>query len=129
MPGHKRNFYNEKLPFELDITEIDGFDNLQNPSGVIKQIEDKAAKLYGVNKALISVNGSTCGVLAAVKTLVNRGDRVLAARNCHSSVYHAIELFGLKPEYILPDYNEVCGLYTSVSADKIREALDKFRDV
>ena len=37
MPGHKRN---ERLfdgidPYKVDITEIDGFDNLHNPKGII----------------------------------------------------------------------------------------------
>lgn len=33
MPGHKRNakLLGDKLPYKLDITEIDSFDNLHNP--------------------------------------------------------------------------------------------------
>ena len=39
MPGHKRNTelgkeYNN--PFEIDITEISGFDNLHHPEGILK---------------------------------------------------------------------------------------------
>ena len=60
MPGHKRRFYNEKLPFELDITEINGFDNLQNPTGCIKAIEERAARLYDVKKAFISDEMQLC---------------------------------------------------------------------
>ncbi len=129
MPGHKRHFYNEKLPYELDITEIDGFDNLQNPSGCIKAVEDKAARLYDVKKAFISVNGSTGGVLAAVRSMTKRGDHVLVARNCHASVYHAIELLGLKPEYILPEYYEKCDLYAWVSAKQIENKLEEYGDI
>ena len=40
MPGHKRNTelgkeYNN--PFEIDITEISGFDNLHHPDGILKR--------------------------------------------------------------------------------------------
>lgn len=129
MPGHKRRFYNEKLPFELDITEIDGFDNLQNPTGCIKAIEERAARLYDVKKAFISVNGSTGGVLAAIRSMTKRGDRVLVARNCHASVYHAIELFGLKPEFILPEYYEKCDIYAWVCAKQIEKKLEEHGDI
>ena len=37
MPGHKRNkaMLNNSLPYEIDITEIDGFDNLHHPEEII----------------------------------------------------------------------------------------------
>ena len=55
MPGHKRRL-TEMLPdfpealqraARLDITEIDGFDNLHDPEGILKDAEEKAAALYG----------------------------------------------------------------------------------
>ena len=41
MPGHKRQMDFEILrdfpnPFSIDITEIDGFDNLHHPEGILK---------------------------------------------------------------------------------------------
>lgn len=51
MPGHKRRL-TEMLPdfpealqraARLDITEIDGFDNLHDPEGILKDAEEKAA--------------------------------------------------------------------------------------
>ena len=49
MPGHKRNteLLGSKLPYNIDITEIDGFDDLHNSQGVIKEIQEKAKKLFG----------------------------------------------------------------------------------
>ena len=40
MPGHKRNIRDGIFPYQLDLTEIDGFDNLHHPEGLIKKIED-----------------------------------------------------------------------------------------
>ena len=41
MPGHKRNaeFLNG-LPVDIDITEIDGFDNLHDMGGVLLDVPD-----------------------------------------------------------------------------------------
>lgn len=41
MPGHKRNpdTVNTDLPFDRDITEIEGFDNLHHPEGILKKAQ------------------------------------------------------------------------------------------
>ena len=48
MPGHKRNpdTVNTDLPFDRDITEIDGFDNLHHPEGILKKAQETAASVY-----------------------------------------------------------------------------------
>ena len=40
MPGHKRNtdIFSMSNPYGIDITEIDGFDNLHNADGIRKDI-------------------------------------------------------------------------------------------
>lgn len=65
MPGGKRNTEYASTS-ELDITEIDGFDNMHNADGIIKNASDRAAKLYGADKTLMLVNGSTAGILSAI---------------------------------------------------------------
>lgn len=52
MPGHKRQGAGA-LPqglAELDITEIEGFDNLHQPEGVIRQLQQYAADAYGAEE-------------------------------------------------------------------------------
>lgn len=127
MPGHKRNFKGS-FPYEIDITEIDGFDNLHDPEECIRSIEEKAAKLYRSKRAFLLVNGATCGILAAVKALTRRGDSVIVARNCHNSVHHAIELLGLNPEYYIPSPvhgDRMYNMYASVDPGKIDNLLNK----
>ena len=105
MPGHKRNkkFMEEDLPYEIDITEIEGFDDLHHCEGIIKQAQDRASRLYGAEETHFLVNGSTSGILSAIGGCTNRGDSILISRHCHKSVYHAVELFGLKPYYVYPE--------------------------
>lgn len=104
MPGHKRNteFMKEKLPYGIDITEIEGFDDLHHCRGILKEAQMRAADIYGAEETCFLVNGSTVGILSAIAGCTSRGDEILIARNCHKSVYHAVEMFGLRPVYIYP---------------------------
>lgn len=58
MPGHKRNeeLLGTKLPYDIDITEIDGFDDLHHPQGIIKEIEEKAKRLFQSKRSFLLVN-------------------------------------------------------------------------
>lgn len=49
MPGHKRNteLMGQGLPYGIDITEIDGFDDLHHADGILLELEQRIAKLYG----------------------------------------------------------------------------------
>ena len=76
----------------MDITEIDGFDNLHEPEGILKDAQLFAAELYHSEETAFIVNGSTAGLLAAIAGICRDGGEILAARNCHKAVYHAIEL-------------------------------------
>ena len=105
MPGHKRNAkIKMENPYQIDITEIDGFDNLHCPTEIIKEEMEYAGELYGSDKTYFLINGSTSGILSAISAVTEYGDTIIAARNCHKSVYHALELRGLKAAYLYPDW-------------------------
>lgn len=60
MPGHKRaNGMDVHFPdpFSVDITEIDGFDNLHHPEGILKDSMEWAASLYGSDHTWYSCKG------------------------------------------------------------------------
>jgi arginine/lysine/ornithine decarboxylase len=96
MPGHKRNPHAGDMAsfYQIDITEIDGFDNLHHPEGIIREAQERAGRFYGGAETYYLVNGSTSGVLASIMTVTTPGDEILIARNCHKSVYHAVILQG-----------------------------------
>lgn len=102
MPGHKRRELPFPSPFGIDITEIGGFDNLHHASGILKDAQQRAAELYGSDRCFYLVNGSTCGILAAVCASASKRDKVLVARNCHKAVYHALYIHELHAEYLYP---------------------------
>lgn len=101
MPGHKRVM--DPLggqAMKLDITEIDGFDNLHDAEGVLRDEMEAAAEMYGAQETLFSVNGSTCALLAAISAAVPRGGTILIERACHMAVYHAAYLRELRVLYV-----------------------------
>ena len=125
MPGHKRNtaLSDGTMPYEIDLTEIDGFDNLHNAEGCILEVQNLAERLYNVKKAFLLVNGATGGILSAVRAMTNRGDKVLVARNSHKSVYNALEICGLEPEYIVPAVDDEFGINCSITPLQVEKAI------
>ena len=92
MPGHKRVSLGFPDPYSIDITEIEGFDDLHHPEGLIKDLEDRIARIYGVKTAIISVNGSTAGNLACIHAAVPRRGTGVVSFERHRSVDHAMSL-------------------------------------
>jgi arginine/lysine/ornithine decarboxylase len=74
------------------------------------------------------VNGSTCGILAGIRAATKRGGKIAVARNCHKSVYHAIELFGLEAVYLMPEMDEAFGIHGGISPASIAATLKKHPD-
>ncbi len=127
MPGHKRNtaLLGGALPYALDITEIPDFDDLHAPDGVLQRLEEQLAALWGAKKSFALVGGATAGILAGISALVSPGDTVLAARNCHRSVYNALALTGANPVYLVPPIDAQSGILGSISPQQVEAALAK----
>lgn len=133
MPGHKRRFHTifpelVENPFSIDVTEVAQLDDFHHPEGIIKEAFERAAQIYGSDQSYYLINGSTCGILAAISAVCGQGDTVIVARNCHKSVYHAIFLLRLKPVYVLPEWNEELHMFGGVSPDRIKKALKDHAD-
>ncbi len=107
MPGHKRRISHFGDPFAIDITEIDGFDDLHHAQGILLEAQRRAARLYGAEETYYLVNGSTCGILTAVAASTTKGSRILMARNSHKSCYHAAFLNDLHVTYVYPPVAEM----------------------
>ena len=132
MPGSKRNSELMSMPdpVKMDITEITGFDNLHNATGIIKECAIEAARIFGADETCLLVNGSTAGIMAAICGATHCGDKVLVARNVHRSVINALYLGQLNPEYIFPEmkYPEA-GIYGAVKSEDIEEAFKGSSDI
>jgi arginine/lysine/ornithine decarboxylase len=120
MPGHKRqgNFINR-----YDYTEVEGLDNLYHSEGILKEMTDRIKNMYGASESFLLVNGSTTGILTALTSGVNKGEQVLVARNCHKSVYNAIELWDIKPTYIMPNFK--MGIPLDINPKRVQQEFSK----
>ena len=127
MPGHKRNLdlMDGTSPYRIDITEIDGFDDLHHAEGILKEAQERAAEVYHADETHFLVNGSTVGILSAILGTTEKGDSILVARNCHKSVYHAIYLNELDPVYLYPKFDTELGLSTEIDAADVQKALEE----
>lgn len=138
MPGHKRNLEMSAsggggnaagaagtlaAAAALDITEIDGFDNLHEPEGILREAMERAARLYGADHTFYSVNGSTAGLLIAISAAVPEGGKLVMARNCHKAVYHAVYLRRLQPVYLYPETAAGLDIADAVTPEQVEKAL------
>lgn len=129
MPGHKRNKKFGITGSEIDITEISGYDDLHNPTGLIKETEIAFSKLYSSEDSLLLVNGSTVGILATVFAMTHDGDKVIVAANCHKSVYNACELRKLNVIIAKPEFDRLNGIYGKITNEEISRLTKIHSDI
>lgn len=126
MPGHKRNIRFGIESSDIDITEIDGMDNLHSATDSILNIENGLTKIYRSKKSFLLVNGSTVGIMSAIYALCNYGDTIIIARNCHKSVYNTCVLLGLNVVFIEPEYDTIDGYYTHIKQETVNNAIKDY---
>ncbi|MDO5708254.1 MAG: aminotransferase class I/II-fold pyridoxal phosphate-dependent enzyme [Andreesenia angusta] len=128
MPGHKgKNMSSLKEIFpSLDITEINGSDNLHFPNGIIRNSERRAAKAYGAKETLFMVNGSTSSIYTAINGVVAPGEKILIQRDSHKAAYNALLLGGIEAEYIYPEYDEELQMNLGLLYEKLENKLKRY---
>lgn len=130
MPGHKRSSRAGEMAryYDIDITEIDGFDDLHHAEGILREAQERANRLYGAEETYYLVGGSSCGVLASIMAVAKRGEEILIARNCHKSVYHAAILQELRVHYCYPALLEEYGIHDGVGAEDVSRMIEEHPD-
>lgn len=131
MPGHKRRMGKLGEPYQIDITEIDGFDDLHHPKegGVLVKAQERAARLYGAKETHFLVNGSTAGILSAISTCCHFGGQILMARNSHRSAYHGAELRNLKPWYLYPQFLNSLWINGGILSSEVENSLQEHPEI
>lgn len=130
-PGHKqgkgvearfREFLGEH-PLAIDLTQVLGTDDLQQPTGVILEAMGLAAEAYGVDQSYFLVNGSSSGNHAMLLAVCNPGDEVILPRNAHKSIASGLIFSGVVPRYMMPEFDEELQVDHTVTVDTVRRAL------
>jgi len=135
-PGHKRgagiaqplaDLLGTKV-FRADLTELADLDNLFAPQGVIQEAQQLAAEAFGASQTWFLVNGSTCGVEAAILATCGMGDKIILPRNVHSSAIAGLILSGAIPIFLNPEYDAVLDIAHSITPDAVQSALQQHPD-
>lgn len=133
-PGHKRGQGISPLlaeawgteVFRADLPELPGLDNLFAPDGVIEQAQVLAAEAFGADQTWFLVNGSTCGIEAALLATCNPGDQVILPRNVHQSAINGLILSGAMPVFVSPDYDSQWDIAHCPTPEVIAAALEQY---
>ena len=127
MPGHQRKReMGTALPYAYDYTEVDELDNLHAPEGILQEAMNRTAAYYGCSDCFYLVNGSSSGLQAGIFTLLEEGDEVVVARNCHRSVFYALSLRKAKIHFLLPEFWEDFSCFGSVSLKEVERLIKEF---
>ena len=135
-PGHKQGKgissklteYFGKSIFTADLTELTELDCLFAPEGGVKQAQQLAADAFGSSQTWFLVNGSTCGIEAAILATCNNNDKIILPRNVHSSVISGLILSGAIPIFINPEYDTNLNIAHSITVESLSIALQKHPD-
>ena len=127
MPGHQRKTeMGTALPYAYDYTEVEELDNLHAPEGILQEAMNRTAAYYGCSDCFYLVNGSSSGLQAGIFTLLEEGDEVVVARNCHRSVFYALSLRKAKIHFLLPEFWEDFSCFGSISPKEVERLLGEF---
>ncbi|MCR5144517.1 MAG: aminotransferase class V-fold PLP-dependent enzyme [Lachnospiraceae bacterium] len=127
MPGHKRINYGMPDAIGIDITEIDGFDDLHNARGIIEGEQERLAEVYDSKQSYILVNGSSCGNIAAIFDACKVNEKIIVGRNCHKSVYYGCILRRLQVVYTMPEVSHQ-GIVTGTKIEEIARVIEENPD-
>ena len=135
-PGHKHGMGISPIltdligkdVFRADLTELAELDNLFTPQSVILAAQELAAEAFGAEKTWFLVNGSTCGIEAAILATCRMGDKIILPRNVHASVISGLILSGAIPIFINPEYNEDLDIAYSITPAAVKATLIKHPD-
>ena len=127
-PGHKRNPDLIDDFLALDVPHYLGIENRRVSTPRLATAERLAGELWGADWCGFSVQGSTHGNEAICLSLGKPGDKVIAARTIHKSLFFGLVLAGLVPVWIRPDIDERTGLTAGMPVERVAAALKAHPD-
>lgn len=121
--GQKLFIYDHlKEMYKLDISETECHD----PQEALNQAQIYARSIYHTYSTTFLTNGSTSGIIAAVLTCTEVGDKVLIASNAHPCHMNAVRLAGARALTYDLDIDPEWGVPLEVKPDVIDYYLSRY---
>jgi len=115
--------------FDADLSvSAKALDSLMEPTGVIAEAQQMAAKAFGARKTFFATNGTSTSNKVILQTLIAPGEKLLLDRNCHKSVHHGVMLSGAQPVYLDSSVNLQYGVFGPVPMQTILNAITEHPD-
>ena len=115
--------------FDADLSvSVKALDSLMEPTGVIAEAQQMAAKAFGARRTFFATNGTSTANKVILQTLIAPGEKLLLDRNCHKSVHHGVVLSGARPVYLDSSVNRKYGVFGPVPTKTIMKAIDDHPD-
>jgi arginine decarboxylase len=115
--------------FDADLSvSVKALDSLMEPTGVIAEAQQMAAKAFGARKTFFATNGTSTANKVILQTLIAPGEKLLLDRNCHKSVHHGVVLSGARPVYLDSSVNKAYGVFGPVPKRTILQAIEEHPD-
>jgi arginine decarboxylase len=112
--------------FDADLSvSVPMLDSLMEPTGVIRDAQEMAAKAFGARRTFFATNGTSTANKVIFQTLLAPGEKLLLDRNCHKSVHHGVVLSGAHPVYLDSSVNRKFGVYGPVPKKTILQAIEE----
>ncbi len=136
VPGHKKG---QGTPQELidrwgisvfksDLTELPELDNLFAPESAIQAAQELASEAFGAERTWFLINGTTCGIIAAIIASCHPGEKIILPRNVHKSAISGLILSGAIPIFINPEYDPVLDVVHSITPESVADTLQQHPD-
>jgi len=116
-------FYGPNLFLAESSATTGGLDSLLEPTGNIKEAQDKAARAFGCDRVFFVTNGTSTSNKMAVQALLAPGDINIVDRNCHKSHHYGMVLSGAQPLYVEAFPMTEYSMYGAVPLKTIKQAL------
>jgi len=115
--------------FTTDLSvSVKTLDSLMDPTGVIADAQQMAAKAFGARRTLFATNGTSTANKVILQTLIKPGEKLLLDRNCHKSIHHGVVLSGARPIYLDSSVNRQYGIFGPVPRATIERAIEQHAD-
>jgi arginine decarboxylase len=115
--------------FDADLSvSVKSLDSLLEPTGVILEAQQKAARAFGAKKTFFATNGTSTANKVIFQSILAPGDKLLLDRNCHKSVHHGVVLSGANPVYLDSSINRRYGMFGPIPKKTLLEAIKHHPD-
>lgn len=130
VPGHHMGCQEDELKeflgsivYRFDANSPRCIDNLNHPSGALKEAMELMAEAYEAKDAYFLINGTSSGILAMILATCGDNDKIIMPRNSHKSAIGALALSGAYPVFINPRFDTELGIANQPSYDDYEKAI------